>query len=178
MTSSSRGVRRGSLSRAGNGIRGTVSPAPRADDHAVLATALDHVWRWYELRHVQGIQSVNYFMLASAILSAGYVSALSNKLYMVAGIIGVIGAIVSALAFMSGRRLRQIGMIAEAPMAILQDRLATELNLDELRMLVNLRQGGRRRRALNVTARRIYFSAATVALLLGLAGAFYAWFGH
>lgn len=101
-----------------------------------------------------------------------------DKLYMVAGIIGVIGAIVSALAFMSGRRLRQIGMIAEAPMAILQDRLATELNLDELRMLVNLRQGGRRRRALNVTARRIYFSAATVALLLGLAGAFYAWFGH
>lgn len=139
---------------------------------------MDHVWRWYELRHTQGIQAVNYFMLAAAILSAGYVSALTSKLYFVAGVIGMIGVIVSAMAFMIGRRLREISMIAEAPMASLQDRLATDLGMDELRMIAALRSTRPVGPSLNATTRAVYTTTTMVALLLGAVAALYAWLGH
>jgi len=64
-------------------------------DVALLTTALDHVTRWYEFRTSSGLQVLNYFLLASAVLSTAYVSAINGRLHAVAVTIAVVGAAVA-----------------------------------------------------------------------------------
>jgi hypothetical protein len=40
------------------------------NDNAKLATALDHAWRWFELRVSHGMQMLNFAIVAFALLSA------------------------------------------------------------------------------------------------------------
>jgi hypothetical protein len=153
-----------------------MSPTPQKDDQETLAMALDHVWRWYELRHGQGIQVINFFMLAVAVLSAGYVSALNAKLYAAAGAVGLLGMIVSVVVFLVSRRLRDVGKIAEEPIAALQDRLATTLNVDSLRMMSLLRATSSPKWWKRTS--RLYSVAAMTSVSLGFAAMLYAWLGH
>jgi hypothetical protein len=48
------------------------------NDHAKLATALDHSWRWFELRVSHGMQMLNFAVVAFALLSAAYVGRIWN----------------------------------------------------------------------------------------------------
>ena len=105
------------------------------DDHAKLATALDHSWRWFELRISHGMQMLNFAVVAFALLSAAYVSALSNKLYDIAGGVAMLAAAVAITAYLTARRQRQIGWIAAEPIREIQRRLAADLGIDSLRIL-------------------------------------------
>lgn len=139
---------------------------------------MDHVWRWYELRHEQGQQAINFYMLAAAILSAGYVSALSSKLYLVAGAIGLIGIVISIFAFLAIRRVREIGMMAQEPMAALQDRLAADLGIESLRMIASLRRKGAPIPKLKASKVNFYAVLSAAAVIVGMGATLYSWLGH
>jgi hypothetical protein len=124
------------------------------------------------------MQAINFYMLAAAILSAGYVSALTNRLYVVAGAIGMIGITISILAFLAIRRLRKTGLAADEPMAALQDRLAADLGVESLRMIASLRRASAptpKWRADNVT---VYVILSTAAVIFGIGATLYSWLGH
>ncbi len=114
-------------------------------------------------------------MVAVAVMAAGYGSALSAKFYAAAGVVGLLGAALSVLVFLVNRRLRSIAMLADDPVAELEDRLASSLEMDSLRM-VSLYRAHTQPKL--VRAERLYAVATGTAVLSGLAAAFYAWFGH
>ncbi len=105
------------------------------NDHAKLATALDHAWRWFELRISHGMQMLNFAVVAFALLSAAYVSALGDKLYGIAGAVALLAATVAITANLTARRQRQIAWIAAEPIREIQRRLAADLGIDSLRIL-------------------------------------------
>lgn len=105
------------------------------NDHAKLATALDHAWRWFELRISHGMQMLNFAVVAFALLSAAYVSALGDKLYGIAGAVALLAATVAITANLTARRQRQIAWVAAEPIREIQRRLAADLGIDSLRIL-------------------------------------------
>ena len=142
-------------------------------DIALLTIALDHVSRWHEFRTTSGLQVLNFFLLASAVMSAAYVSAINGRLHTVAGAIALTGVAVSGAAYLVGRRQRDVARLAEAPLMEIQDRLASDLNIDSLRMA----ERAMVHRKLwwhnpTVTANVIFPLAAAVSA----AAAVYAWF--
>ena len=151
-------------------------PAPSADQ-AAFSTALDHAWQWYALRNDQGLQVINFLILAAALLSAGYVSALGSKLYALAGVVGLIGVVTAIVAYLVMRRLRSVGAIAEEPLAVLQDRLADELGVESLRMVARVRQVSPETKT-HMTTRVLYSFATVLTVALASAATTYAWFGH
>lgn len=74
------------------------------NDVALLTTALDHVTRWHEFRTSSGLQVLNFFLLAIAVLSTAYVSAINGHLYAIAAAIAM--SVVTCGAYLVGRRLR------------------------------------------------------------------------
>jgi hypothetical protein len=142
-------------------------------DAALLATALDHATRWYDFRTSAGLQVLNFFLLASAVLSTAYVSAINGRLHVVAVAIAVVGAAVSCGTYLVGRRLRDDARFSELPIMEIEDRLAAGLNMESLRMVKR-----------SIDHRKIWWhNATTIAnimfplIIAGcIAAATYAWF--
>lgn len=116
-------------------LAATSPVAAGENDHAKLATALDHAWRWFELRISHGMQMLNFAVVAFALLSAAYVSALGDKLYGIAGAVALLAATVAITANLTARRQRQIAWVAAEPIREIQRRLAADLGIESLRIL-------------------------------------------
>jgi hypothetical protein len=144
------------------------------DQHEVelLITALDHAWRWFDLRMTGALQIVNYYLVAAALTSAAYVSALNARNYVVAGTIAIIASSVSLVAYSAGQRQRDIAQFAVDPIREIEDRLAGALSIDSLRMVEH---SGHTPRPLfpYLTAHVLY----PVGVIIGVAAAIYAWVG-
>ena len=94
---------------------------PPGDDAALLIAALNHSWAWYDARTNRGLQVVNYFLVAIAVLATAYVSALNGKHYAIAAVIALSGAALTGLTFMTGYRQRRTAAAGELALAELQD---------------------------------------------------------
>lgn len=110
-------------------MRKSVDEHPVGDDTALLIAALSHSLGWYEARIDRGLQVINYFIVASAVLVTAYVSAISGKHYAVAVVIALSGAALAALVFVVGRRQRGYAAEAEPALAELQGRVADRLKI-------------------------------------------------
>jgi hypothetical protein len=82
-----------------------------------------------------GLQVLNYFLVAAAVLSAAYVSALNGKLHAIGCAIGLLGVALSSVTYLVGRRQRDVARLAEMPMKEIEEILAENLNLSSLRMI-------------------------------------------
>ena len=61
-----------------------------AEERDAAKVALDHAWAWFSLHATQRLQSVNFFLVAIAFLSAAFVTAAKEKMYELAsGIAGL-----------------------------------------------------------------------------------------
>ena len=144
------------------------------DDVQLLIAAIDHAWQWWEFRIGNGLQVLNFFLLASAIMVAAYVSALGSHLYIVASAIGLIGAIVSSATFLVGKRQSDVANLGAAPMTELQSRLASALNIDSLRMVERYPSS----RSLPIGGRAAAYLIFPITLIASMAATAYALFGH
>jgi hypothetical protein len=95
-----------------------------------LAMALEHVTKWREFYTTSGLQVLYFFLVAAALLSTAYVSALNGRLHFIAGAIALGGVALSATAYLVGRRQRDVARLADPPMAELESRLASILRVD------------------------------------------------
>lgn len=146
-------------------VRKSTDEHPSGDDTALLIAALNHSTAWYETRIDRGLQVINYFVVAGAVLATAYVSAISGRHYAIAVAVSLSGTALAALAFLIGLRQRHYAAEVEPALAELQDRVADRLNIDSLRIV---RLGTMMHRELSV---RIAFG---LAILLSLGSALYA----
>jgi hypothetical protein len=103
-------------------------------DVELLAIALKHATQVYKSRMTNGLQVLNHFLVAVAVLSAAYVSALNGKLHAVGCAIGLLGVVLSTVTYLVGRRRRDVSRLAEIPMKEIENRLADRLKIGSLRM--------------------------------------------
>ena len=70
---------------------------PPGDDTALLIAALNHSYAYYEARLDRGLQLLNYYFVAIAVLASAYVSAISGKHYGIAAAVALSGTALTAL---------------------------------------------------------------------------------
>lgn len=121
------------------------------DDSALLTTALNHYWAWYDGRFNRAFQIVNYYLVATAILFTAYVSAINGKHYGVAAALAI-GAL-GLTALMAAAVLGETNAAARAAPGLseLQDRMAGRLRIDPIRMATFQRGRTQRRITVAVT---------------------------
>jgi hypothetical protein len=151
--------------------RGSSRHSSKDDDTALLIAALEHSWAWYDSRINRGLQVINYYLVAIAVLATAYVSALNAKLYAVAVAIGLSGAVITFVSFAVGFRQRRMATLGEAALAEVQNRLADRLRIEELRMTGRWPGLGK---PLGSPGAALPLAAFALAGLLNIAAVFYA----
>lgn len=116
-------------------VRKSADKVESGDDTALLIAALSHSTGWYEARIDRGLQVMNYFVVAAAVLATAYVTAISGKHYAIAVVVSLSGTALAALAFLIGRSQRARAAEAEPALAELQRRVAERLDIDSFRVI-------------------------------------------
>ena len=137
-------------------------------ESALLVAALEHSWASYDARLNRGLQVVNYYLVAIAILANAYVDAFNTKLYAVAAVIGVSGVAISVVTLVVGVRQRQLAKSVERSLIELQDRVAGRIGIGSFR----IQQAMSRKSRLRSTP--VSYVAIALAVLLSTAAVAYA----
>ena len=124
------------------------------DDTALLTTALDHYWAWYDGRYGRALQLVNFYLVATAIVLTAYTSAINGKHYGIAAAIAIAGLGLTALS--AGAVHVEGSAAARAGLGLteLQNRIANRLRIDPIRIITGRAGRTRRRVAVAVTFAR------------------------
>jgi len=139
-------------------------------DHA--KTALDHAWDWFSLHATQRLQSVNFYLIAIAFLSAAFVTAVKEKMDAVAAGVAVLAIATSFFFYRMERRIRSLIHAAEGALGPLQDSLANTLNIPALRIVATVEAGNPGEWKYSKVFRYLYF---TTALMFGLGLLYVSW---
>ena len=136
------------------------------DDTALLIVALNHVMAWHEARIDRGVQVINYFVVAGAVLITAYAGALNGKHYGIAVVVALSGMALAIFAFITVRQQRRGAGDAEPAIGELQKRVASKLDVPSFR-IYEPEAGGQRAGIENI----IVFA---LVVLLSLGSAIYA----
>ena len=143
-----------------------MSGTPENTENA-RAEALDHAWDWFSLHATQRLQSINFFLVAIAFLSAAFVTAAKEKMNVLAGGIAVTGACVSFFFYRMDRRIRSLLHAAEYAMEPLEGQLAKQLKIDALSIVAGVRNPQRGEWLYSKVFRHLFFTTGA-AFVLGL----------
>jgi uncharacterized ion transporter superfamily protein YfcC len=94
--------------------------------------ALNYAWAWFALHAGQRMQLVNFFLLSIAFVVAGYGATLGNGFHVAAGGIAIVGALIAVGFWGLEVRTRELVRAAEAPLRILEQRLADQVGVAHL----------------------------------------------
>jgi hypothetical protein len=102
------------------------------DDHDQQAR--DHAWDWFALHAGQRMDSLNFFLVATAFLVAGYADLLEKNPLAAVGV-AAIGAWIAVWFSRLDRRTRQLVEAGEKALKVSQARLAEQARIDEVKLL-------------------------------------------
>jgi hypothetical protein len=103
--------------------------------------ALDHAWEWFSLHATQRLQSVYFYLVAIAFLSAAFVTATKDKMYVVASVVAILASSISYFFYRMERRIRSLLHAAEDVIGPLQDRLSQSTGLEAIRIVSRVEDG-------------------------------------
>jgi hypothetical protein len=103
---------------------------------ANLDIALNHSWNWFSLHAEHRMQAVNYFLIASAFLSAAYVSALRYP--PVAFGVASLGVVFCVCFYCLEIRIQELVKASEKALYPLQEQLARLTGIDALNICKNV----------------------------------------
>jgi hypothetical protein len=96
--------------------------------------ARGHAWDWFALHAGQRMDSLNFFLVATAFLVAGYADLLEKNPLAAVGV-AVIGAWIAVWFSRLDRRTRQLVEVGEKALRVSQARLAKQSGIDEVGLL-------------------------------------------
>ena len=141
---------------------------PTEDDTTLLIAALNHAWAFYDAEINRGLQVLNYFLVATAVLAAAYVSAINGRLYLVAAVLALAGMANTTVTLLIGMRQRAAAHPAALEVRELYGRMTRRLKL-ELAPMTRSERGGRLARQAVPIAFALKFTLDTGALLYAVA---------
>jgi hypothetical protein len=121
------------------------------DDTVLLTTALNHYWAWYDGRYNHALQLSNFYLVSTALVLTAYTSAINGKHYGVAAAIAIAGLGLTALSAASVHVEGNAAARAGPGLTELQNRMASRLRIDTIRMTTGQAGRTRRRMAVAVT---------------------------
>jgi hypothetical protein len=109
------------------------------DQDEIVKHARDHAWDWFVLHAGQRMQSFNYFIVATAFLTAGYASLLEKHPEIAVGV-ALMGAWIAIWFNRLDRRTKQLIRAGENALEVTQARLAERAEIQELKILESVKQ--------------------------------------
>jgi hypothetical protein len=119
---------------------------PPHDDTALLTTALNHSWAWYDMLTNRAIQAVNYYIVATAVAITAYTGAINGKHYGLAAALATAGLGLTTAAFAAVFHMVNAAALAEPALTEMQERIGDRLRTGSMR-IAGLQTGIRQRRA-------------------------------
>lgn len=105
---------------------------PAEDDTTLLIAALNQAWAFYDAETNRGLQIVNYYLVATAILATAYVSAINGKNHAIAAVLAVAGFALTMATLAIGLTQRWAARSANVMVQELFERVARKLNMQSV----------------------------------------------
>lgn len=102
---------------------------------AVADQAQTYVWNWFTLHSNQRMALVNFWLVATAFLAGGVVTAITARSYALAAVASFATAAVAVVFWRLDARTRALTQLAEIALRRLEDQWATALRFEELRLV-------------------------------------------
>lgn len=107
----------------------------REAEKILLEQGLEHAWNWFSLHAEQRMQSVHFFLVTGAFLSAAYVTALRFAHPLAAAGVGILGVFLSLCFSRFELRIRELVKAGEAALSPIQQRLARVTSSENLKLV-------------------------------------------
>jgi hypothetical protein len=105
--------------------------------HDELKLASDYAWNWFSLHAGQRMQVVSFFILASSFITTAYVTAMQKDLFLIAGFIGVGGAVMALSVFAFERRTHDLLDVGRKALAQLEVAISSRCQTELAKLIAN-----------------------------------------